>query len=82
MRFKARMAARMSRAFDFSPLAIRPAEAWGRLSEGTGFPLRPGGLSGTPPFAAAGGRGVAEEVSPERESNSVGCFRDAFSRAT
>jgi len=82
MDFKLRMAAIMSRAFDFSPLAIRPAEACGRPSGETGFPLRPGGLSGVPPFAAAGETGLAGGGASERESNSVGWFRDAFNRAT
>ena len=92
MRFSVRMAAMMSRALAFSPLAIGADAAMagsGRCNDrasgalgvgGTGCRLRPGGLSAVLPFAVAGGLGGG--ALSERESNSVGWFRDAFSRAT
>jgi hypothetical protein len=79
------MAARMSRAFPFSPLAmVEVGDAcsgwvpdWSgevRVSAGTD-----GGVNGGAVFSDAGGSAAGGFMGTE--SNSVGWFRDAFRRA-
>jgi hypothetical protein len=96
MRFKARMAAMMSRAFPFSLLAMETSvgddvcskeEAGGSEGlaalVGAGVVVAAGcGVSfGSGNAGGAGGSGSREAGFSGRESKSVGCRRDAFIRA-
>jgi hypothetical protein len=93
MAFNVRMAAIMSRALDFSPPAIAETGdarfGWESAGGGPAIVFDSDGL------ASSGGGGVLVSNSglssgvgelsgglPRSESNSVGCRRDAFSRAT
>jgi hypothetical protein len=94
MAFSVRMAVMMSRALAFSPLAM--AETGGALFGWESAEGWPAFVSGSEILALAagdsalvsGGSGLSSgggDLSgglSVRESNSVGCCRDAFSRAT
>jgi hypothetical protein len=94
MVFSVRMAVMMSRALAFSPLAM--AETDGALSESGSVGCCRALVSGSwdlslsvgGSVSVAGGSGLSSGGGnltggvSVRESNSVGCCRDAFSRAT